>query len=319
MNTNTPAGWYPDQSAPGYERYWDGNEWTANTRPSPISDAPPAPNMNAQFAETQPKAKKGGCFGMATGLVVGVFLAFGLLFVGCVAIFAAGSSDDGGNVSIDTSAPGEPADAEQSADAEQPAIDETSDEGEPAEVDEELPESADIVGCVRTSENEVELELVNNSSKTSTYSLTVGFFDEAGARVADESSFVNHLRPGERAILPVFTFESAGATCEVIDVDRFAAESQADEVPDVAPCEVTGESVLGDIEATVSATNSSENTSSYVIQVAFVDADGIRRGDGTVFIEAVRPNEAAPGDIFTSTDFDAGLSCEVVGVDRTQS
>jgi hypothetical protein len=26
-----PAGWYPDPTAPGTQRYWDGNQWTQHT------------------------------------------------------------------------------------------------------------------------------------------------------------------------------------------------------------------------------------------------------------------------------------------------
>lgn len=29
---NTPAGWYPDPSDPSAQRYWDGSQWTAQTR-----------------------------------------------------------------------------------------------------------------------------------------------------------------------------------------------------------------------------------------------------------------------------------------------
>ncbi len=31
--TMTPAGWYPDQSAPGMLRYWDGVTWTSHVAP----------------------------------------------------------------------------------------------------------------------------------------------------------------------------------------------------------------------------------------------------------------------------------------------
>lgn len=34
MSNATPPGWYPDTAAPGNERWWDGNAWTAHTRPS---------------------------------------------------------------------------------------------------------------------------------------------------------------------------------------------------------------------------------------------------------------------------------------------
>lgn len=37
----TPPGWYPDPTAPGTERYWDGTAWTDHSRP--VTVAPPAP------------------------------------------------------------------------------------------------------------------------------------------------------------------------------------------------------------------------------------------------------------------------------------
>jgi hypothetical protein len=30
----TPAGWYPDTSTPGQQRWWDGSRWTEHTHPS---------------------------------------------------------------------------------------------------------------------------------------------------------------------------------------------------------------------------------------------------------------------------------------------
>jgi uncharacterized RDD family membrane protein YckC len=43
--SSTPAGWYPDPTVPGQQRYWDGNSWTDNTAPGPAEapTAPPAP------------------------------------------------------------------------------------------------------------------------------------------------------------------------------------------------------------------------------------------------------------------------------------
>jgi hypothetical protein len=37
--TSPPAGWYEDPSASGDERWWDGNGWTARTRPPALSFA----------------------------------------------------------------------------------------------------------------------------------------------------------------------------------------------------------------------------------------------------------------------------------------
>lgn len=43
------SGWYPDSSTPGYERYWDGQAWTSQTRPAGQPAAPqyPAPAYGA--------------------------------------------------------------------------------------------------------------------------------------------------------------------------------------------------------------------------------------------------------------------------------
>lgn len=30
----TPAGWYPDPTSAGIERYWDGSAWTEHERPA---------------------------------------------------------------------------------------------------------------------------------------------------------------------------------------------------------------------------------------------------------------------------------------------
>ncbi|MFG2172961.1 DUF2510 domain-containing protein [Streptomyces niveus] len=34
MSMTTPPGWYADHGVPGTERWWDGNAWTAHTRPA---------------------------------------------------------------------------------------------------------------------------------------------------------------------------------------------------------------------------------------------------------------------------------------------
>jgi hypothetical protein len=42
--TSPTAGWYTDPQIPGHERFWDGNEWAAQTRPAP----PAVTRMQAQ-------------------------------------------------------------------------------------------------------------------------------------------------------------------------------------------------------------------------------------------------------------------------------
>ncbi|MEV8411400.1 DUF2510 domain-containing protein [Streptomyces niveus] len=34
MSMTTPPGWYAEHGVPGTERWWDGNAWTAHTRPA---------------------------------------------------------------------------------------------------------------------------------------------------------------------------------------------------------------------------------------------------------------------------------------------
>jgi Protein of unknown function (DUF2510) len=43
-----PAGWYPDSSAPGQVRWWDGAQWTAHTQPDPTVPQPQPQPMQPQ-------------------------------------------------------------------------------------------------------------------------------------------------------------------------------------------------------------------------------------------------------------------------------
>ena len=100
--------------------------------------------------------------------------------------------------------------------------------------------SEDVVSCTRVDVDTIILEMVNNGDETASYWLTVGFFDDAGTRLADESSFVNYLRPGEHSIEEHFVFEEAGTVCEVLDVDRFPGVSSEEELADVGECVIGG-------------------------------------------------------------------------------
>jgi len=315
------AGWYPDPTTPGIERWWDGSAWGPQTRSvsSPtLAPPPPGPSvlgsgsiphqMGVPVAREQ--AKKSGCLGIATGVMFGILGAFTILVGGCVALIASANGDDSrrGSINAGSSNPTVAPLIDSSAATSTDGIS-TSSRAEG--------EIVDYVSCSRIDDNTILLEIVNNSSKTSTYYLKVGFFDESGQRVADESATLSHLRPGERSIQEHYVFESKGSICEVIDLDRTSAESDLSEAAEIGACEVGSADALGDIEATVTVTNGSPETSNYSIDVAFVDSEGIRRGDGSFFIEAVRPGESAPGDVFSTTDYVNGLRCDVVGVDRT--
>jgi len=50
-----PAGWYPDISASGLSRWWDGTGWTPSTRPASVPPAPAAVETPAE-TDTQKNA-----------------------------------------------------------------------------------------------------------------------------------------------------------------------------------------------------------------------------------------------------------------------
>lgn len=175
----------------------------------------------------------------------------------------------------------------------------------------------DIESCALVGDDEVEIRLTNDSSGQSNYLIQVVFQDEAGQRLADEPFFVNHVRPGESVIERQFSFDRAGASCVVVEVDRISAESP-DDISEVT-CEVTGVDVLGDITARFVATNSSSGVSDYLIEAALV-RQGVRIGTVSAVTENVAPGESAPTDGFTTTDGPAeGVICEPVYVERLSS
>jgi hypothetical protein len=65
----TPAGWYPDPQAPGYQRYWDGSQWTEHV--APLVGAPPGP----------PPVQTGTSSSTVVMIVVGVIVGFLVLMV----------------------------------------------------------------------------------------------------------------------------------------------------------------------------------------------------------------------------------------------
>ncbi|GAA4766669.1 hypothetical protein GCM10023329_11140 [Streptomyces sanyensis] len=67
MSMITPAGWYPDASAPGQERWWDGAAWTGHTRPEAAAPAPPSPPVPRHGPPPIPPAAPLGPPGTAHG------------------------------------------------------------------------------------------------------------------------------------------------------------------------------------------------------------------------------------------------------------
>jgi hypothetical protein len=64
-----PAGWYPHPTAPGWEAYWTGSGWGAETRPAQQQPPPPAAPVEQQAAT--PAAEAQGASGQAVGDQIG--------------------------------------------------------------------------------------------------------------------------------------------------------------------------------------------------------------------------------------------------------
>lgn len=200
------------------------------------------------------------------------------------------------------------------AGAEASAAEEGAAEG-PAGDDDEVD---DVGACTLVDSETITLEVLNNSSEMSSYIIDVNYLDGADQRIADETMFVNHVRPDERAVEQSYAFGASGAaSCVVAEVDRISSPSP-DDTAEVT-CQVNGVDGLGDIAVTLEASNGSSELSDYLISGSLVK-DGTRMGTVDAVIENVPAGGSAPGDGFTTADGPAdGVVCEVVYVERTSS
>jgi hypothetical protein len=66
---NVPAGWYPDPTQPGSQRYWDGNEWTDQLAPLPQQPQPSA--RASSSVDISPRLVLGG-----VGALIAVIACF---------------------------------------------------------------------------------------------------------------------------------------------------------------------------------------------------------------------------------------------------
>lgn len=178
---------------------------------------------------------------------------------------------------------------------------------------------SDVASCTRVDDEKVEIDLTNRSSKVVDYFLTVVLEDTPGQRVADTTAYIEAVRPNEHVVEKTYIFEDKGSTCQVIQAQRTETTVDAGLVADVSACAVGEPDILGDVSATLTVTNSASANSDYSVTVSFLDSQGIRRGTGYAVIEAVRPGENAPGDVFTTVPADGVYTCDVVAVNRTPS
>lgn len=194
---------------------------------------------------------------------------------------------------------------------EQAAAAEPAAAGDSDEVD-------DVAPCALVNAETVTLDITNDSADMSNYIVDVNYLDGAGQRVADETFFVDHVRPNERAIDTTYASAASGAaSCVIAEVDRMSGASP-DDTTEVT-CEMAGVDPIGDLAVTLTATNGSSGISDYLIAGAFM-RDGVRIGTVDAVIENVPPGQSAPGTGLTTTDGPAdGVTCDVVYVERTAS
>ncbi|WP_189110376.1 DUF2510 domain-containing protein [Streptomyces camponoticapitis] len=132
MSMTTPPGWYVDQSVPGTERWWDGNAWTAHTRPlggavppGPYQQPPSYQQGYQQPYQQPPNGGTGGGRGGRARAVVAVTAAL------VVAAILAGVTllGDDGTKTEPRSAPttGEPAAGPTAGPGESPAAEPSAD------------------------------------------------------------------------------------------------------------------------------------------------------------------------------------------------
>jgi hypothetical protein len=126
-DNNVSPGWYPAPENPSQERWWDGNAWTENTRPS-SGQAPVSPNQYptqqswTQQAQNTPEKSK-------LPLILGIVGGAIALIIIVVAVFAAigaasnNSDKDPAGAPTSSSAPSESTapSEEPSAPSEQPS------------------------------------------------------------------------------------------------------------------------------------------------------------------------------------------------------
>lgn len=266
-------------------------------------------------------------------IFAGVAALLAVLVIGGVIAAVSGGDDDGETIAADGGDDSDATDDGTVAAADdttttvitEPPVQETAPaDGDttettapPAATGELAPAS---ISCERLADSDyVLLDFTNNTGVTSNFSFTVGFFDDAGTRLADESAYFSNVRAGERVIEESYMIEDSGSNCEVLDVDQNDPWYGQEALSDISECTTGEPDFADDVTGTITATNSSTTNADYFIELAIVDGEGIRRGTASAFIETVRPGESAPTDIFTVVDYADDRRCEVIAVNRTES
>ena len=78
---NPPAGWNPDPFEPSIDRYWDGKQWTGETRPNGVgasTSVPGAPGAPVPDPEAPTGKRKWPWIAGAAGVAMAGFVAIGV-------------------------------------------------------------------------------------------------------------------------------------------------------------------------------------------------------------------------------------------------
>jgi hypothetical protein len=114
----TAAGWYPDHTSPGSERYWDGTQWTEHSRPAvaqpvaPQGWGPTAPAAPGAFTNAASADKKN--WFLRHKILTGI-AAFILIAVIASAAGGGGTKNGDNAANKDTAATSAPASSEAPA------------------------------------------------------------------------------------------------------------------------------------------------------------------------------------------------------------
>ncbi|MFV0258798.1 MAG: hypothetical protein ACK5PP_10165 [Acidimicrobiales bacterium] len=171
------------------------------------------------------------------------------------------------------------------------------------------------VSCTRDVEAEtITLDFTNTSDQTMDYRMTIVYRDDAGARVGDDTEYVAGVKPGQVVSELGHTFEEPGTTCEVADASADITDPERIANLGDVTCTVVGEDFVGDVDAEIQITNSGSATSDFSVDIAILDANGVRLGTGFGGASAVAPGETAPSTTLTVVPYDPSYTCEPIGI-----